>query len=187
MMLTGPLRHQRDLDILSGKPTRELAHKYGMDPGAIRQRRSRLLRANGKSNGNGGNGHGTPAPSAPQNGALVPVQGGEIALAREVTDPSARLDIEAELGRIFSDYKAFEDRLKTEGAPAIPIVLGIMAQRRATLESLLKARELGAALSNAQEPEDWRAEVGAYLDKVMARLPPEAKDALLKAASEVEP
>jgi len=179
MTLPDTIRRELDMDVLKGTPTAAIKERYGVDAAYIRVRRHRLLKANGK----GHNDHGTTAITPVSNHDTVPaMRGGEQGPQRPVTSR----DVEAELGKLLNSYEDIETDLRRHGSAAIPGVIACMGERRKTLETLLKSRELGAALSNAQEPEDWRAEVGEFYDAVMAKLSPEAKAALLKAVSEVE-
>ncbi len=183
MGLGGPRADYRQ-DILAGRlSTNDIAAKYNRTPGTVRKDKSRLLRAND----NGGNGHGKAEASAATSAALaVPLGGVQIAPQRAAIDVE-NLDVEDQLGNLLTGYMAIEDDLRKSGPAAIPGVLACMGERRRTLETLLKSRELGRALTAAQAPENWRDEALAWLDRLYAKAPPELLPALLKLASEMDP
>jgi hypothetical protein len=180
MTLPDPVRRELDLEVLKGTPTALIKERYGVDAAYIRVRRHRLL----KANGNGGNGHETTAISPVSNGetAMAPRDGNS-----QTQRPVTARDVEAELGKLLNSYEDIEADLRRRGSEAIPGVLACMGERRKTLETLLKSRELGAALRNAQEPEDWREEALAWLDRFLDKAPVEYAPIILKMASEVDP
>jgi hypothetical protein len=183
MGLGGPRADYRQ-EILAAKlSTNDIAAKYNRTPGTVRKDRSRLL----KANGNGGNGHGNGAASAAGPASLAVPHGGLPALPQPAAVDVTKLDIEAEIGKLIAGYTKIEDDLRANGPASIPGVLACMGERRKTLETLLKTRELGHALSQAQEPENWQEEALAWFDRLLGKAPPEMVPALLKLASEVDP